>query len=91
MPLWLGTHTCSAGLAIFLDEFTESGPGVVATDEVDGFVLTGVSGEDMIVLVTEDTESEIVRVGNVYEIVVSEESVGGDGPTGLRIFEVVDV
>ena len=31
-------------IAILLDEFAESGPGILATDEVNGFVLTGMSG-----------------------------------------------
>ena len=64
---------------------TESGPGIVATDEVNGFVLTGMSGKDVIMLVAKDTKAEVILVRNVYEIVMAKESVGSDGPTGLRV------
>ena len=44
MLLGFCPHTSGTRFAILLDEFTESGPGILATDEVNGFVLTGVSG-----------------------------------------------
>jgi hypothetical protein len=50
-----------------------------------------VTGEDVIVLVTEYAESEIIRVGDVDAIMMSEESIGVDRPVGFRIFEMCDV
>ena len=78
-------HTSSTGLAIFLDKFSESRPSVVSKDKTCGFVLTRVSGENMIVLVTECSESEIVRVGDVDAIVMLEEFVGVNGPIGFGV------
>jgi hypothetical protein len=56
MSLGFGAHTSCTRFAILLDKFTESGPGIVAMDEVDGLVLTGMSRKDVIMLVTEITE-----------------------------------
>jgi hypothetical protein len=56
MSLGFGTDTSCTRFAILLDKFAESGPGIVATDEVDGLVLTGMSGKDVIMLVAENTE-----------------------------------
>ena len=65
MSLGLSSHISCTRLAIFLDKFAESGPGIVAMDEVDSLILTGMSGEDMIMLVVEDSELEVVSVGNI--------------------------
>jgi hypothetical protein len=54
----------------------------------NGFVLTRMSREDMIVLVAENSESKVVSVGNVDKIVMSEKSVRSNGPSGLRFCEV---
>ena len=43
MPLGFCLHTSGTRFAILLDKFTESGSGILAMDEVDGFVLTGMS------------------------------------------------
>jgi hypothetical protein len=56
MSLGFGAHTSCTRFTILLDKITESGPGIVATDEVDGLVLTGMSGKDVVVLVAENTE-----------------------------------
>jgi hypothetical protein len=50
-----------------------------------------VTGEDVIVLVSEYAESEIIGVRDVDAIMMSEESIGVDGPVGFRIFEMCDV
>ena len=44
MLLGFRLHTSGTRFAVLLDEFTESGPSILATDEVNGFVLTGMSG-----------------------------------------------
>ena len=43
MPLGLGTHASGAGLDVFLDKVTDSGPSIVALDEVDCLGLTRMS------------------------------------------------
>ena len=83
-----GSHTGGARLDIFLDKFTESWPGVIATDEVNGFHLTRMSGEDVVVFVMENTEPEVVGIGNVDKVVVTEESIRSNRPTGLRFLIV---
>ena len=78
MPLGFGLHTSCTRFTIFLDQFTESRPGIVAADEVHCLILTGMSGEDVIVLVAENLEPEVIGIGDVYETVVVEESVRSD-------------
>ena len=89
MLLGLSSHTSCTRLAIFLDKFTESGPGIVATDEVGGLILTGMSGEDMIMLVAEDSELEVVSVGDINEVIMLE--ICSNGPSGLRILKVGNI
>ena len=91
MSLGLSSHTSCTRLAIFLDKFAESGPGIVATDEVNGLILTGMSGEDMIMLVAEDLEPEVVSVGNIDEVIMSEKTICSNGPSGLRILKVGNI
>ena len=88
MSLGIGSHTGGARLDIFLDKFTESWPGIIAMDEVNGFRLARMSGKDVVVLVTEDTEPEIVGIRDVDQVVVTEEPVRSNGPTGLRFLIV---
>ena len=38
----------------------------------------------MIMLVAEDLEPQVIRVGDVDEVIMTEESVRGNGPLGLR-------
>ena len=56
----------------------ESGPGIIAADEVHCLILTGMSGEDVVVLVAENSEPEVVGIGGVYETVMAEKSVTSD-------------
>ena len=78
MPLGFRSHTRCTRLAIFLDKFTESRPAVVSSNEIYCLVLTRVSGKDMIVFMSENAESEIVRVSNVDQIVMTEKTVGSN-------------
>ena len=89
--LGLSLHTSCARLAIFLDKFAESGPGIVATDEVDGLILTRMSGEDMIMLVAEDSELEVISVRNINEVIMSEKTICSNGPSGLQIIKVGNI
>ena len=50
-------------------------------DEVDCFVLARVTREYVVMFVAEDAEAEVVGVGDVYEVVMAEESVCVNRPT----------
>ena len=78
MPLGFGLHTSCTGLTIFLDKFTESGPGIIAADEVHCLILTGMSREDVVMLVAENSELEVVGVRDIYETIMVEKSIGSD-------------
>ena len=78
MPLGFGSHTSCTGFTIFLDKFTESRPGIIAADEVHCLILTGMSGEDVVMLVAENLEPEVIGIWDVYETIVVEKSVGSD-------------
>ena len=56
----------------------ESGPGIIAADEVHCFILTGMSREDVVVLVAENSELEVIGIGDVYETIMAEKSVRSD-------------
>ena len=53
----------------------ESGPGIIAVDEVHCLILTRMSGEDVVMLVVENSEPEVIGIGDVYETIVAEKSV----------------
>ena len=77
MPLGFGSHTSCTRFTI-LDKFMESRPGIVVADEVHCLILTRMSGEDMIMLVVENLELEVIGIGDVYEIIMAEKSVGSN-------------
>ena len=77
MPLGFGSHTSCTRFTIFLDKFMESRPGIIVADEVHCIILTGMSREDVVVLVAENLELEVVGIGDIYET-VAEKSVGSD-------------
>ena len=78
MPLGFGSHTSCTRFTIFLDKFTESGPGIIAVDEVHCLILTRMSREDVVVLVAENLEPEVVGIRDIYETIVAEKSIGSD-------------
>src|ERR1700679_2372656 len=80
VSLGLRSHAGRARHHIFLDEFSESGPSIVAPDEVDSLILARVSGEDVVVFVLKHTEPKVVGVGDVDKVIVPEESIGGYYP-----------
>ena len=88
MSLRFCSHTSSARLNIFLNKIMESGPSVVLMDKVNGFILAGMSGEDKVMFVMENTEPKVVSVGNINEAVMAEKSVSSNGPMGLRFFRL---
>ena len=78
MPLWFGSHTSCTRFTISLDKFAESGPGIIAADEVHCLILTGMSGEEVVVLVAENSELEVVEIRDIYETIMAEKSIRSD-------------
>jgi hypothetical protein len=68
----LGTLAGGTGVTEFLHEGPKVGPHVFPLDYHEGFVLSGVPGEDVIMFVLEDLESEVVRVWDVNPIMMAE-------------------
>ena len=68
----LGALTRSARATIVLDKGAEVWPGELPSDEGEGLVDAIMSSEQVIVPVTEDTESEIGVVGDVDAIIEEE-------------------
>ena len=56
-----------------------------------GLILTGMSGEDMVMLVAEDLEPEVVSVGDINEVIMCEKTICSNRPLGLRILKVGNV
>ena len=54
----------------------ESRPGIIAADEVHCLILTGMSREDVVVLVAVNSELEVIGIGDVYETIMAEKSIG---------------
>ena len=78
MPLGFGLHTSCTRFTIFLDKFTESGPGIIAADEVHCLILTRMSREDVVMLVAENSELEVIGIRDMYETIMAEKSIGSD-------------
>jgi hypothetical protein len=68
----LGMLAGGTGVTEFLHEGPKVGPNIFPSDYREGFVLSGVPGEDVIMFVLEDSESEVVCVWDVNPIVVAE-------------------
>ena len=62
MPRNFSVGAGRAGRNIVLYECTESWPSVFASDKFQGPVLFEMSGERMIVLILENSESEVIGV-----------------------------
>jgi hypothetical protein len=68
----LGTLAGGTGVAEFLYKGPKVGPNVFPSDYREGFVLSSVPREDVIMFVLEDSESEVVHVWDVNPIVMAE-------------------
>ena len=53
-------------------------PGIIVADEVHCLILTRMSGEDVVVLVVENSELEVIGIRDVYETIMVEKSVRSD-------------
>ena len=69
-----------AGIAEVFDHSPEIRPDILATDELDGFVLSEVTRQDVIVILLNDFELEVHRIWYVDSIVLEEKSRLVDGP-----------
>jgi hypothetical protein len=69
-------------VAEVLHKGLEVGPYVISTDEVEGLVLSGMSGQDVIVIVLEDFEAEVISIRDVNLVVLMEESTFVEYPVG---------
>ena len=72
MPGRLGTLANRTRLAIVLDKPADSGPRILSSDELQRLVKAIMTREQMIMLVTENAESEIGVVGDVDAIIEKE-------------------
>ena len=70
------------GVAEFLHEGPKVGPDIFLPDYHEGFVLSGMSREDVIMVVLEDSESEVVYVRDVNPVVMTEETTIIECPVG---------
>jgi hypothetical protein len=61
---------------------SEVGPYVISTDEVEGLVLSGMSGQDVIMIVLEDFEAEVINIRDVNPVVLTEKSAFVECPVG---------
>jgi hypothetical protein len=68
----LGTLAGGTGVAEFLYEGPKVGPDVFPSDYRKGFILSGMPGEDVIMLVLGDSEPEVVRIWDVNPIMMVE-------------------
>jgi hypothetical protein len=68
----LGMLAGGTGVAEFLYKGPKVGPDVFLSDYREGFVLSGVPREDVIMFVLEDSESEVIRIWDVNLIVMVE-------------------
>ena len=76
----LRAFASGAGIAEVFDHSPEIRPDVLATDELNGFVLSEVTRQDVIMIVLDDSESEVRRVWYIDSIVLVEKSRLIDGP-----------
>jgi hypothetical protein len=58
-----------ARLAKVLDKLLEVRPDIFAANEFNSLVLAVMSGDDVIMLVFEDSELEIINIGNVNALI----------------------
>jgi hypothetical protein len=68
----LGMLAGGTGVAELLYEGPKVGPDVFPLDYREGFVLSGMPREDVIMSVLEDLESEVICVWDVNPIVMAE-------------------
>ena len=83
MTRCLCLSACCTGLAVIHYEFLEFGPGVFPLDKTQCLVLSEMSRERVVVLISENSESEVIGIGNVDFSVVTEETFRIQRPMGV--------
>ena len=69
-----------AGITEVFDHGPEIRPYILAMNKFNGFVLSKVARQDVIVIILNDSESEVRRIWNIDSIVLAEKSGLVDGP-----------
>ncbi|KZW00749.1 hypothetical protein EXIGLDRAFT_603870, partial [Exidia glandulosa HHB12029] len=72
-------------LHVSADGSAEIGPVVLASYSGVRFSLTGMSGELMVMLVAEESKTEIAMVRDVDAVLEEQETVVGACPVGRRV------
>ena len=81
----LRAFASGAGIAEVFDHSPEIRPDILATDELNGFVLSEVIRQDVIMIILDDSESEVRRIWYIDSIVLAERSRLVNGPVrGFR-------
>ena len=74
-----------SGVAEVFDHSPEIRPDVLATYEFNGFVLSKVTRQDVIMIILNDFESEVSRIWYIDSIILAEKSGLINGPVrGFR-------
>ena len=87
MTLGFSAHTSSTRLAILLNEVMHTRPIILMLDKTNSLILTGVSSEYVVVLMMEDSETEVGGVGNVDTSIVEEITCIVNRLAGIRILQ----
>ena len=87
MTLGFSAHTSSTRLAILLNKVVHTRPSVLVLDKTNSLILTRVSSKYVVVLMTEDSETEVRGVGNVDMSIVEEITCIVNRPAGIRILQ----
>ena len=81
----LRAFASGAGIAEVFDHSLEIRPDILAMDELNGFVLSKVTRQDVIMIILDDSESEVCRIWYIDSIALAEKSGLINGPVrGFR-------
>ena len=69
MTVGFGMCTYIARLTVLLDEGPNLGPGVITSNELQGLVLTVVSGNGVVVIVLKNSELKVFSIWDVYAVI----------------------
>jgi hypothetical protein len=61
-----------AGVTELLHKGSKVGPNIFLSDYHEGFVLSGVSGEDVIMIILEDLKVEVVDIWDINLVMMTE-------------------
>jgi len=75
MTLWLGSHTSDTGLTELLYISMEAGLGIFMANQFQCFVLTKVSGKNMIMIILENACTEIISRWYIDSVVKNKKTI----------------